>query len=113
MTDDSRPSRHDQPSRSGRRPRWVCPTGMLVVAGLLALAFALCHVLGLRSDVGVIFQTTQSASLSRLTGAMLYVGSYVCFITVVPVMVLAAGLFALATRALSRFMRAKRGSIRG
>jgi hypothetical protein len=72
------------------------PVTMLVLAALIAAAFGVCHLLGAREDVSLVFATSGSGSDGARGGLLLaglYFLSYFAFWLVMPVLLLAAGLF--------------------
>jgi hypothetical protein len=73
------------------------PGGLLLRAGILVLVFLVMHALGLRDYVTVLSGTSVSGKPpepSDTTIAVAYAVAYMAFVLAVPVMVLAAGIFA-------------------
>jgi len=75
------------------------PGGLLLRAGILVLVYLVLHVLGLRDYVTVLSGTSVSGKPpdpSDTTIAVSYAAAYLAFVLAVPIMVLAAGIFAAA-----------------
>jgi len=66
---------------------------MVILAAGIAASFGVCHACGAREDVSALFATSHSTSAARIFCAGLYVTLYLCFVVLMPVLVLAAGLF--------------------
>lgn len=72
---------------------YFSPRGFLVRALLIAVAFAVVHVLGWREETRFLSGTPASASLGAIY-AFIYFG----FVLIAPTLVLAAGIFAVLER---------------
>jgi hypothetical protein len=83
-----------------RRLRAVSPVGMVIASALIAGGFGVCHLLGLREDVGVLFATSEIGSISRVLGAAAYVLLYLGAIIACPILLLAGAIFAVIERGL-------------
>ena len=84
--------------RPRRRLVLLSPTGMLILAGIIAAAFGVCHLMGLRENVSVVFATSGTASIGRFLGGAAYVLLYLATITGCPILVLAGGIHAVMNR---------------
>ena len=87
------------------------PKGFLLRAGILTFAYLVCHLAGLRQYTSILSGTPAQAGISReLAGvlAAVYLLFYCSFVTVVPILTLAAGVFHLFEWLMSR--RAKAGT---
>ncbi len=77
------------------------PAGFLVRALLIAVAFAVCHFVGLREHTSFLSGTTASVSggmdRSLLLGT-LYIAVYLAFVLLCPILLIAAALLALWQR---------------
>ena len=88
--------------RSSPRPprRIVSPGGFLVMAATLAAMFLVCLVAGWRENTSFLCGTPpagESADLAILLG-LCYALSYFAFVLLVPILVLAAAIFAVLLR---------------
>ena len=85
------------------------PKGFLVVAATLAALFVLAHAAGLRRHTSIVCGQAPTGdhadSLALWYGAA-YVFLYLAFMVVVPVLLLAAAVFALLARLLARAPKA-------
>jgi len=82
------------------------PAGFLVRAGALAVVYALLSIFGLRDFMSVLsltFPEGVSRHVSLFIG-LIYLLSYFSFILGVPILVIAAGLLALARPVIQRGM---------
>jgi hypothetical protein len=84
-----------------RRVQVVSPLGLLALAALVAAAYGVVHALGWREHVSVVFATSGGGGGQMVMG-LLYVAGYFGFVLLVPVLVPAAGVFALLSRLLAR-----------
>ena len=98
-----------QTHRRKKHRQWICPAMMLIVAGILAAAFGLCHVFGMREGISVLFSTSYSPSAARNVSAYVYVGLYLGFVTVTPILALAAGIFGILQLAMRRLRKTAAG----
>lgn len=95
----------DTKTTKKRRWRRVSPVGMLVLAGLIGAAFAVCHAFGARENLSVLFATSDQGSWTAVFFSLVYVMLYLGLILAVPVLVLAAGIFAGLQLVLRRLTR--------
>jgi hypothetical protein len=80
------------------------PRGFLICAATLALAFAVCHVAGLREYTSILCGQAPTGSYAdwwAIHLGMAYVVFYFAFVLVVPILVLAAGILAFLQRAIA------------
>jgi hypothetical protein len=87
------------------------PRGFTARAALIALLFALCHLLGLREHTSFISGTPTSADTSLQTSAILgviYMVSYFSFVLLTPIFLIAAAIQAQLERLLSRSTHSRR-----
>jgi len=75
---------------------------MVIASGLIAAGYGLCHLLGLREDVAVLFATSHTGSTARFLGAAVYVLFYLGLVVACPILLLAAAIFAAVGRGLRR-----------
>ena len=80
----------------------VSPRGFLITAATLAVVFAVLHLVGAREHASVLCGQIPEAIALAVPLGVAYVFFYVAFALVVPVLVLAAGPFALLQRAFDR-----------
>ena len=98
---------HTQPPRWRRilsAPR-LSPQGLLMRALLIAAAFLVVHLAGLRQYVGILTGTSASPATSTalaVTYAVLYVILYVLLVLLAPALLLGAGILFLALVLLDR-----------
>ena len=90
-----------------RLPRWLRfhvmgPGGLLVLSGTISLAYGIGHWLGMREWVSALAGTTDVEGSGLMLGAMAYVGLYLAFVLVVPILLLAAGMMKVLTLLLQR-----------
>lgn len=83
------------------------PAGFLVRAGLLAMAYGVCHVAGLRERMSFLSGTPPATGTGTdpawaMTLGAAYFFCYFAFVLVVPVLILAAGLLAVLGAAAGR-----------
>jgi len=86
-----------QKSRELWRAELFSPKGFVQRAILICVAFAVVHLLGLREFTSVLNGTTGSVEMGRGESAMLgfiYILSYLAFVLLVPILLLAAAIFA-------------------
>ena len=79
----------------------ISPAGFLLVAAVLSAVFAVCHLCGLREDVSMLTGSsfaTEGSGSHNVAAVVLYLVSYVATVFLVPVLVIAAGLFAAIQR---------------
>jgi hypothetical protein len=74
---------------------------MLIRAGVIAAAFGLCHVLGMRRSVSVFLATAHGETSDILRGGG-YVLAYVATVMIAPILTLAAGIYAAAAFFMTR-----------
>ena len=84
--------------RPRRRFRIVSPLTMLILAAVIAACFGACHALGLRDDVPALLINLQGELSAQTAGGAVYLASYLAFVVLAPILILAAGLFAVALR---------------
>ncbi len=90
------------------RERWfrlriVSPVGFLVLAALLAGAYLICDLLGMRKSVSMLMQTSYwhgPAALGLLIGAIVYVVLHFCYVVIVPILIAACPIFFVLMRLL-------------
>jgi CHASE2 domain-containing sensor protein len=102
MNDANVPTVPDSGKKARRRFLWVSPAAMLAWAAILALAYGVSCTLGMREAVSALFATSHADSIARLGGAAIHVLLYLGFIVLVPILILAAGIFAALTRIAQR-----------
>ena len=81
------------------------PRGFAIRALLLALIFAVCHLLRLREHTSFMSGTAASAETSLKTSAFLgviYMATYFSFVLLVPILLIAAGIQFLLQFVLTR-----------
>jgi len=100
-TGDSAPGQA-VPTPVGRRFHLVSPAGMVIACCLIAAGYGLCHLLGLREDVAVLFATSHTGSTGRFLGAAVYVLFYLGVVVACPILLLAGAIFAVISRGLCR-----------
>ena len=75
--------------------RTFSPLGFLSWATLVTVVFAVCHLAGLREYTTFISGTAVEANGgASLNWGMVYLVSYFAFVLVMPILILAAGIFA-------------------
>lgn len=85
------------------RAKALSAGGFLRKAALIALAYGICQVAGLREHTTIISGTTPTPDGSVLVSALLaalYMAAYFAFVLLAPILLLAAGLWAAMNRAL-------------
>jgi len=81
------------------------PLGLLVRAALIALVFVVFHLCGLHADTTVLSDTSpvgDPADAMSVVLGFLSVIAWLAFVLFVPILVLAAGIFAALERVLQR-----------
>jgi hypothetical protein len=78
--------------------------GLLLAAGLLLVAYAVGHALGLREATGLVCRIDLQVAprASEILGLLVYLASYVGAIVVAPILLLAAGMIWLFDRLRAR-----------
>jgi hypothetical protein len=73
---------------------------LLFGAGTILLAYAVCHLLGLRETTGLLSRVDLQAAphAGEVIGFLLYLGSYAGAILIAPILLLAAGMIWLHDR---------------
>ena len=82
-------------SKPPTRRAWSgLPVSAAVAAGLIAAGYGLCHALGLREDVSLLFATSHAgpAGGGRILVAGIYVLAYLGAVLVAPILLIAAAL---------------------
>jgi hypothetical protein len=74
--------------------------GLLLAAGLLLVAYAVCHGLGLREATSLVSRIDQQVAprTGEIVTLVLYLASYAGAILVAPILLLAAGMIWLFDR---------------
>jgi hypothetical protein len=75
--------------------RLASPRAFLAVAAALSVSFLMCHLLGWRQHVSFLSGTMPAESNQEVLMGLVYCATYFGFVLVVPILVVAAGLFAL------------------
>ena len=74
----------------------LSPRGFLLDAAMMALVFLLCHLMGLREHTTILSGTSATGDLRdavALGFGLVYVLFYFAFVIVVPILVIASGVF--------------------
>ena len=88
-------------NRASRIPflRWFTPWGFVTIAAVLAIGYLVVHLLGWREYAGFLSGTLPSGgSEFRVVLGLLYVVAYFGFVLAMPILLIAAGVFALLLR---------------
>ncbi|MDK1031593.1 MAG: hypothetical protein QGD94_06280 [Planctomycetia bacterium] len=88
--------------------RLFTPGMFLLLAVLFAVAFGLCHFLGFKEDVAVLFATTRGGTEANIFSAIIYVMLYLCFVLVVPILLIGAAVFCALEFAVARIRKKER-----
>jgi heme/copper-type cytochrome/quinol oxidase subunit 1 len=80
---------------------YLLAAGFLIVAAMIAVGYGLCHLAGLREDVPYALGTANGGAWPRAAG-VIYALLRLAFVILVPILVLAAALFAAASKRLGR-----------
>jgi hypothetical protein len=91
-----------------RSDRLWSPRGFTVRAVVLAALFLLCGAAGLKQYTAALSGTAPAGSSARLLYVLLgalYIGSYLGFAVLAPILVLAAGIWAASDQAVRRLLR--------
>jgi hypothetical protein len=84
-----------------RRAEFLSPKDLLQRACAISVIFLLLHLAGLREYTSVLNGTVGSVALGwKVSGflAVIYIATYLAFVVLVPIMVLAAAIIALWRR---------------
>jgi hypothetical protein len=81
--------------------------GLILGAGVLLLAYAVCHLLGLRETTGLLCRIDLEVAprTGEAIGLVLYLATYVGAILVAPILLLAAGVIGLHDKARALWSR--------
>jgi len=85
--------------RAALKARFLSPKDLLVHAGVILVAYAVAHLLGLREYTTILSGTLPAAGLGHTLGAglgVLYIVLYVGVVVIVPVLILASGMLVAA-----------------
>ncbi len=97
MTEPSKPSQ-PAPAESPRKKRRLGPPArMLIGAAFISAAYFIFHLLGWRQHVSAAYATSAGTNAALLMGAA-YAVSYFATVFMGPVLVLAAGIYAVLAR---------------
>jgi len=81
-----------------KRTRRISPGGFLIYAAVLSIVFGVAHLFGLRENVSFLSGTLTGASSMSLFWGVVYAALYFMFVLLVPILILAAGIFYVLQR---------------